>query len=171
MEKQVSSNTVYSGKIINVRNDTVELANGKLANREVVEHSGGVGVLAIDEHDNVLMVRQFRYGIGRESLEIPAGKLEPGEAPMVCGMRELEEETGYIAGSFEPFGSLDPTPAYVSEVIHLFLARDLKLSAQKLDEDEFLSVEEIPLTTAIELCLNGGITDAKTVIAVLKYAR
>ena len=169
MEKQISSKRIYEGKVVNLRCDTVELADGRTARREVVEHSGGVAVLALDENGCVLMVRQYRYGVGRESLEIPAGKREPGEDPALCGMRELEEETGYRAGSFEPFGSLDPTPAYDSEVIHLFLAKNLTPTAQKLDEGEVLTVEKIPLQKAAELCLNGTITDAKTQIAIYKF--
>lgn len=168
-EQFIATQRIYDGKIINVRKDTVTLQNGATASREVVEHSGGVGVLAIDDQDNVLMVRQYRYAIGRDSLEIPAGKREYGEDPAECGIRELEEETGYAAREFLPFGSLDPTPAYVTEVIHLFLARDLVPTKQNLDPDEFLSVEPVPFDKALELCLSGEITDAKTLVAVLKY--
>jgi len=170
MEKVLSSEFIYKGKIVNLRIDDVEIQNGRRVKREVVEHSGGVGVLAFDRDGNVLMVRQFRHGIGRESLEIPAGKLEPGEDPALCGIRELEEETGYRAASVEPLGTLDPTPAYDSEVIHLFLAGELTYAGQNLDENEVLSVERVPLERAVGLCLNGGVTDAKTVIAILKYA-
>ncbi|MDL2234176.1 NUDIX hydrolase [Ruminococcaceae bacterium OttesenSCG-928-L11] len=168
-EKAVSGRDIFRGKIINVREDTVELPNGASAIREVVEHSGGVGVLALDDADNVLMVRQFRYAIGRESLEIPAGKREKGEDPRVCGIRELEEETGYVASEFTDFGSLDPTPAYCTEVIHLFLAKGLTYRSQRLDEDEFLAVERVPLAEAVEMCRDGRITDAKTLVAILKY--
>lgn len=168
-EKPVSTERIYDGKILAVRRDLVELENGSQAVREVVEHSGGVGVLALDD-GKVLMVRQFRYGIGRESLEIPAGKRERGEDPAACGFRELEEETGYVAGDFRPFGFIDPTPAYCSEVIWLFLAKNLRPTKQQLDPDELLSIERIPFQEAVRLCLNGGITDAKTVAAVLKLA-
>jgi ADP-ribose pyrophosphatase len=167
-EKPISTEMMYEGKILNVRRDMVELENGRIATREVIEHTGGVGILALDAEDRVLMVRQYRYGIGRESLEIPAGKRERGEDPRLCGIRELEEETGYIAGKFKAFGSVDPTPAYDSEVIHLFLAEDLQPTAQRLDPDEFLSVERIPFAEVVALCLNGGITDAKTLAAVMK---
>jgi ADP-ribose pyrophosphatase len=167
-EKPLSSERIYEGRVVNLRRDRVELADGSTATREVVEHSGGVAVLALDEADNVFMVRQFRYGIGRETLEIPAGKRERGEDPRLCGLRELEEETGHVAGRFKAFGSVDPTPAYDSEVIHLFLAEDLRPTAQRLDPGEFLSVERIPFAEVVALCLSGDITDAKTLAAVLK---
>ena len=169
-EKCLESQRLYDGKVLNLRRDIVRLENGATATREVVEHNGGVGVLAIDEQNRVLMVRQYRYGIGRVSLEIPAGKREAGEDPALCGRRELEEETGCIAGDFQPFGSLDVSPAYDSEVIYLFLARALTPAAQNLDEDELLTVEYIPLAQALSLCMDGTITDAKTVIALLRYA-
>lgn len=167
-EKQISSERLYEGKILALRRDIVELENGNSAVREVVEHSGGVGILALDDESNVLMVRQFRYGIGRGSLEIPAGKREYDEDPATCGIRELEEETGYVADEFLPFGFIDPTPAYCSEVIYLYHAKGLHPTKQRLDPDEFLSIERIPFEEAVRLCLNGGITDAKTVVAVLK---
>lgn len=168
-EKILTSEKVYSGKIINLRRDTVRLQNGAEAGREVVEHSGGVGVLALDENGCVLMVRQYRHGTGKISLEIPAGKLNPGEDPGQCGARELEEETGFAPVGLTPFGSLDPTPAYCSEKIYLYLAKELKKGRQGLDEDEFLSAERVPFEKAAEMCLSGEITDAKTLVAVLKY--
>jgi ADP-ribose pyrophosphatase len=169
-EKQVSSEQIFKGKIITVRLDQAELVNGKIAAREVVHHNGGVAVLALDEADNVLFVRQFRYPYGEVLLELPAGKLELGEDPAACGLRELEEETGYAAGHCESLGVAYPTPGYCDEVLHLYFAKNLTKTAQNLDEDEFLSVEKIPLETAISLCLDGTIRDAKTLVAVLKYA-
>jgi ADP-ribose pyrophosphatase len=169
MEKLISSERIFDGRVIGVRRDVVELPDGTRTTRELIEHNGGVGVLAITDDGHILMVRQYRYGIGRESLEIPAGKLEKGESPRLCGIRELEEETGHIAGEFLDFGSMDPTPAYDSEVISLFLARKLTPTAQRLDPGELLSVERVPFDEALALCLNGGITDAKTQIAILKY--
>jgi ADP-ribose pyrophosphatase len=169
-EKTLSVQRVYEGKIINLRRDTVELEGGGTAVREVVEHSGGVGVLALDEKDRVLMVRQFRYGVGRESLEIPAGKLNPGEDPEACGRRELEEETGYRPVSMTSMGFIDPSPAYVGEIIYIFLASGLEKTSQNLDEDERLEVERVPFDKAVAMCITGEITDAKTVAAVLKHA-
>ena len=166
----VETQRLYEGKVLNLRRDTVLLENGAQATREVVEHNGGVGVLAIDDQNRVLMVRQYRYGIGRISLEIPAGKREGTEDPALCGRRELEEETGYQAKDFRPFGSLDVSPAYDSEVIYLFLAKELTPAKQNLDEDEFLTVERIPLEEALALCQDGTITDSKTLVALYKYA-
>jgi len=168
-EKTLSSTRIFEGKVFSVRKDTVELENGTLAFREVIEHSGGVGILAVGAEGHIFLVRQFRYGVGRESLEIPAGKLEPGENPFACAQRELEEETGYVAGHWDSLGTMDSTPAYDSEVIHLYLARDLRPTSQRLDAGEFLSVEPFSMDKLLELCLNGGLTDAKTLVAVLKY--
>ncbi len=169
-EKTISSKTLYQGKIINLKLDTVQLENGATASREVVEHGGGVTVLALDNADNILFVRQFRYPYKQVLLELPAGKLEKGEDPAVCGLRELEEETGFTAKEYRPFGEVYPTPGYITEILYLFLAKDLQPSQQRLDPDEFLTVEKIPLDKAVELCLCGEIKDAKTLIAILKYA-
>jgi len=169
-EELTGSRTIYEGKIITLKACTVRLENGAEVLRELVEHPGGVGILALDEEENVLLVRQYRFGAGQVLLELPAGKLEPGEDPAQCGMRELEEETGCCAASFAPLGRIHPTPAYVSEVIYIFLARGLTHKRQSLDADEFLTVEKVPLRQAVQLCLDGGITDAKTVFALLKYS-
>ena len=167
-EKQLCSRLIYEGRIINLRQDDVQLENGKTALREVVQHPGGVAVVAVDESDRLLFVRQFRYPVGRELLEIPAGKLNYGEDPKSCGLRELEEETGCRPSLFVPLGQLLPTPAYLTEVIHLYYAAGLTQLAQHLDEDEFLSVERISLEQAVELVLSGEILDAKTQVGVLK---
>lgn len=167
-EKRLSGELVYDGKIIKVWRDEAELENGKTALREVVKHPGGVCVVALDDEENVLFVRQFRYPHGKVLLEIPAGKLEYGEDHRECGLRELREETGCTCDSFEYLGSLLPTPAYDTEVIHMYLARGLHGGAQDLDEDEFLEVEKIPLQKAAEMILNNEIADAKTQTAILK---
>jgi ADP-ribose pyrophosphatase len=169
-EKQISSEEIFKGKIITVRLDQVELVNGKTAAREVVHHNGGVAVLALDEDENVLFVRQFRYPYGEVLLELPAGKLELGEDPAACGLRELEEETGYAAAHCESLGVAYPTPGYCDEVLYLYFAKDLTKTAQNLDEDEFLSVEKIPLEQAVAMCVDGTIKDAKTLAAILKFA-
>lgn len=168
-EKKLDTQRIYEGRIINLRRDTVELENGNKASRDVIEHSGGVGVLAVDEQENILLVRQFRYPMGQSLLEIPAGKRAPGEDPLDCGIRELEEETGCISKDVRPLGCLYPTPAYCTEIIHLFLATNLTATAQRLDEDEFLTVERVPAHRVLEWVLEGKIPDAKTQIAVLRY--
>lgn len=170
-EKMIERKTVFEGRIINVYNDTVVLPDGKHSTREVVEHHGGVCVAALTERNTLLFVRQFRYPYGRVLLELPAGKLEKGEEPLFAGLRELEEECGVVAEKVIPMGEVYPTVAYCTEIIHLYLALGLKKTCQHLDEGEFLSVEEIELSKAVELVMNGEIADSKTVALVLKTAR
>lgn len=167
-ETPVSSSTLYEGRIITVKKDIVRLENQQETTREVVVHNGGVCVAAIDDQDNLLFVRQFRYPYGQELLELPAGKREGDEAPADCGRRELEEETGFTAATFQPLASLYPTPAYCTEVIHIFYATDLIPSQQHLDENEFLDVEKIPFSQALRMVMDGQIPDAKTQLAILK---
>lgn len=167
-EKQLSTRSIYDGRIVHLRTDTVELENGEQTLREVIDHPGGVGIVALDREDNVLLVRQFRYPFSQELLEIPAGKLERGEDHYVCGLRELQEETGYSAKTFQYLGCLYPTPAYLTEITHLYYARDLTAGGQKLDEDEFLSVLRLPFAQAVQMVLDGGIPDAKTQIGLLR---
>ncbi len=167
-EKQLSSDLKYDGRIVKLYSDTVQLENGKTTLREVVRHPGGVCVVALTEENEVLFVRQFRYPHGKALLEIPAGKLEPGEDHRSCGLRELKEETGCTCDSFEYLGKLLPTPAYDTEVIHMYFARGLHSGEQHLDDNEFLEVEKIPLDKAVEMIMNNEISDAKTQVAVLK---
>lgn len=167
-EKKLSSATLYEGRVFTITKDEVELENGKTACREVVHHSGGAGVLALSDKGEAALVRQYRYGAGEEQIEIPAGKMEPGEPAMETARRELREEAGLLAKNLEPFGSVLPTCAYCTEVIYLFLATDLENTAQALDTDEFLEVFWLPLEEAVRLVLAGQITDAKTVSALLR---
>lgn len=167
-EKTLSSEQKFDGKIVKLYVDLVELEDGRTASREVIKHPGGVCVLPLDEDNNVLFVRQFRYPHGKVLLEIPAGKLEYGEKHYDCGPRELKEETGCTCDKYDYLGSLIPTPAYCGEVIHMYLARGLHYGAQKLDSGEFLDVEKIPLEKAVEMIMNNEIEDSKTQIAVLK---
>jgi ADP-ribose pyrophosphatase len=167
-EKTISSETIFEGRVVHLVRDEVELENGKVTTREVVKHPGGVCILALTDENKVVMVRQFRYAHRIVQLEVPAGKLEFGEDPRECGIRELAEETGYEAGSFEFFGKMLPTPAYVGEVIHIYIARELNKIGQKLDEDEFLEVVEVDFDEAVKMVLDGEITDGKTQIALLK---
>ncbi|MDR2532830.1 MAG: NUDIX hydrolase [Oscillospiraceae bacterium] len=167
-EKTISSETIFEGRVVHLVRDEVELENGKITTREIVKHPGGACVLAITDENKAVMVRQFRYAHKIIQLEIPAGKLEYGEDPKLCGIRELKEETGYEAGSFEYFGKMIPTGAYVGEVIHIYLARELRKTEQMLDEDEFLEIVEIPFENAVNMALSGEITDGKTQVALLK---
>lgn len=170
-EKTLSRKNIYEGKIITVHVDDIELPDGNKAIREVVEHSGGVSVAALTDKDELLFVRQYRYPYGKELLECPAGKLEKGEDPLAAGIRELEEECGIIAEKIISLGTVYPTVAYCCEIIHLYGAYGLKETQQHLDKDEFLAVERIPLYDAVNMVMNGEITDSKTVALVLKTAR
>ena len=170
-EETIGSETLYEGVVVTVKKDKVLLENGRQSIREVVMHNGGVGILALDEKNNVLMVRQFRYPYHQVVLEIPAGKLERGEDPLACGKRELMEETGYAADEYASLGVLYPTPGYADEVIHLYLATGLKRFEQNLDEGEFLEVERYPLSQLVEWVMEGKLPDAKSQIAILKTAR
>ena len=169
-EKRIETKKIYEGRILDLDVDTVALPNGNEASREVVRHTGGVGVLAIDGEQNVWLVSQFRYPFEEVLLEIPAGKRDKRETPLECGKRELKEETGLEAKQFVSLGKIYPTPAYTDEVIELFLATGLKKGDQRLDPDEFLNLTVLPFKTAIEMAINGEITDAKTVTALLKAA-
>lgn len=167
-EETLREETVYDGKIIKVRRDEVELPNHKNAVREVIEHSGGATVLAA-RNGKIAFVRQFRYPYKRVLLELPAGKLNPGEAPERCAMRELTEETGLICDSLISLGKLYPSPGYTNEVIHLYLALDAKQGEQNPDEDEFLSVEWLDEAIVRSMLRNCEIEDAKTIAALSHY--
>lgn len=167
-ETKLSSTEIYHGRVFRVTTDHVLLENNKEATREVVHHNGGVCIAALDQDDNLLFVHQYRYPMGTEILELPAGKREKDEDPAVCGRRELEEECGYQAGKFSLLSIMYPTVGYCSEIIHIYLAEDLTTTHQNLDEDEFLDVERIPFQTAVEMVLRNEIPDAKTQLAILK---
>lgn len=167
-EKTLSREERYSGPLFTVHTDRVLLPNGNTSFREVVEHVDGVAVLPLDERNNVLTVTQYRYVFGRTLLEIPAGKLDPGEDPVSGALRELKEETGAVPDTFLPLGHIIPAPGCYSEILHLFLARGLHMEEQHLDPDEFLNVERIPFDEMVHRCMSGEIEDAKTIAAVLK---
>lgn len=166
-EKTLKCNEVYNGRIIRVRNDEVLLPDGQHGLREVVEHPGGVGILALDG-DDVLLVRQYRYAFSRVLTEIPAGKREPGEEPSVTARRELKEEIGAEAEKWTELGALIASPGCYGETLYLYLAQELTFGATHPDEDEFLDVLRMPFDQAVEQCMRGELTDAKTVAALLK---
>lgn len=167
-ERTLSREEKYHGSILSLHVDQVELPNGGTGVREVVEHVDGAAILALDERNNVLTVTQYRYVFGKPLLEIPAGKLEPGEDPVSGALRELKEETGAVPDTFLPMGVMLPSPGCLGERLYLFLARGLHMEDQHLDEDEFLNVERIPFSEMVHRCLDGEIEDGKTIAAVLK---
>lgn len=167
-ENTLDSELKFSGHIIKVKKDDVLLPNGRRSTREVVEHPGGVCVAAVGDDGTVLLVRQFRYPFHTELLELPAGKLEPGEDPLVCGKRELLEETGAIAEEYTFMGEFYPTCGYSNEILYLYLAKGLTFGEQQPDEDEFLDVVRLPLKEAVSMVLAGELPDGKTQAAILK---
>lgn len=167
-ERALSSREVFHGRIVRVRVDEVSLPNGKTSTREVIDHPGGVCILALDDQNRAAVVRQYRYAFGRVMTELPAGKMESGEEPFATARRELAEEVGATAAQWADLGALIPSPGCYAETLHMYLARGLAFRAPSPDEDEFLEVEFVPLTELAEQCLSGQIQDAKTVAAVLK---
>jgi len=167
-ETTLSREKIFDGRILHVHRDSVRLPDGSEAVREVVDHPGGVCVLALDDQDRALLVCQFRYPYGKVLWEAPAGKLEYGEDPEQAAIRELKEETGAVAGEFSSLGELYPSPGYCGEIIRMYFARKLTFGETHLDEDEFLNMERVPFDQLVERVLSGEIKDAKTIAAVLK---
>ena len=171
IEKTLASEVVYEGKIITVYKDEVELSTGKTSFREVVEHSGGVVILAICKKDGiekVLMVKQFRYPLKNALLELPAGKLEKNEDPFEAAKRELTEETGYTAKNWQDLGCIFTSPGYSDEKLYLYKATDLEFVGECPDEGEILIEYEYTPDEIKNMIKNGEITDAKTICAVMR---
>lgn len=168
MEQTVSSKLIFKGVIVTVHTDKARLVNGKIVDREVVEHPGGVAVLPLHEDGTVTVVSQFRYPFRRAFTEIPAGKLERGEDHREAILRELEEEAGLVPGELVDLGILALSPGYSNEILHIYLARDLHSTASHPDEDEFLNVDRVPFETLYAQAMAGELQDAKTVAAILK---
>ncbi len=170
IEKTVNKNYVFRGKIINVRRDDIETSAGDPAIREVVEHHGGAAVIAVTDSDEILLVRQYRYAVETNMLEIPAGKLEAGEDPFDAINRELKEETGAVAEKIYSLGWLYVSPGYVTEKLYLYAAEGLTFGEQSLDPDEYLDVIRMPFSEALDRALGEGFHDAKTDAAIMKLA-
>lgn len=158
---------MYEGRIINLRLDSVVLENGNTAMREVVEHPGAVGIVALKENGDIVMVKQYRKAVEQVLLELPAGKLEQGEDPADCAARELTEETGYTAGDLRYLVSFYTSPGFSNEVMHMFLATDLKEGKNDPDDDEMVETVEISRDRAIDMILKGEIKDGKTIAGIL----
>lgn len=165
-EQTIDSEQVFDGKLLKVFRDTVKLPNGHQAVREYVRHPGAVVVVAILDNQELLFERQFRYPLNRVFLELPAGKIDPGEDILDTGKRELREETGYQAGQWNYLGVMHPCIGYSDERIEMFLARKLEHVGAALDHEEFLEVTSLPLESALTAAMNGQITDAKTLTAL-----
>jgi ADP-ribose pyrophosphatase len=169
-EKCIRKRAIHKGRAINFNVDTVRLPNGKSAVREYVDHPGAVCVVPFLNSKTVVLVRQYRYPVGETTLEIPAGKIDPGEKPLTCVRRELREETGYGARRIRRLMTFWPAPAFSNESMYVYRADGLKSGTVCLDEDEFVSAETVPFRRALDWVFSGRIRDAKTVIGLLACA-
>lgn len=167
-EKTMKTEHIFSGKVISLQVDEVELPNGENSKREIVKHPGAVAIIAITPTNKIVMVEQFRKALEKSIIEIPAGKLEYGEKPISTAARELEEETGYVSGKMEHIISFYTSPGFADEIIHLFLATELKKKENPAfcDEDEFVEVVEVSLEEAQQYIVEQKIYDAKTAYAI-----
>lgn len=165
-ETTVSSEPVFSGRLLKAYRDVVRLPNGEQSVREYIKHPGAVVVIAVTERNTLLFERQFRYPLHQDFLELPAGKIDPNEPIEVCARRELREETGYEAAEWQYLGVMHPCIGYSDERIEIFLARKLSHVGQQLDDNEFLDVFEMTLQDAVQAVFDGRLTDAKTITAL-----
>lgn len=166
-EHTVATERIFRGRIVGLRVDTIQLPGGRVSLREIVEHSGSVAIVPLDDHGNVLMVRQYRKPVEQELLEIPAGMLEPGEEPVTAARRELEEETGYTAHRIEPLIQFFTSPGFCDEEMHVFLATGLVAGQPNPDEDEQIDLVPVPLAHVPEMIRHGEIRDGKSIAALL----
>ena len=170
-EKVIHSEPIYQGRVVNLRVDTIERSDGRTFDREIIQHSGAVAMVPLDDNGNVLLVRQHRSGAGKRLLELPAGGLEPGEPPVDCARRELQEEIGYKPDSLLELGGFYVAASYTTEFITIFLARGLRPSELPGDVDEQIEVVHMPFTEALRMALDAEIEDSKTVIGLTWAAR
>ena len=170
METRISSRRIYDGKVLNLRVDQVNVANGKIAIREVVEHRGATAIVPLLDGGDVILVRQYRYPIESDLLEIPAGTMDPDEDPEECAVRELEEETGYRCREITKMAECFMAPGYTTEKIHFYLAKGLTKTQTRMDEDEDIKVERLRFTEALEKVRTGEIRDAKSIVGLQAVA-
>lgn len=172
IEEKISSEDVFDGVLLHVKRDTVKLPNGDTSTREWIKHQGAAAVLPVLPNGDIILVKQYRYPIGKVTLEIPAGKLDtPTEEPLVCATRELSEETGYTAANYQKLTTLATTVGFSNEYIHIYLATGLTSGKQHTDADEFINVVMMPLDKAMAMVDDGTIYDAKSVTAILMAKR
>ena len=164
----IASKHIHRGRVIEVSSEVLRYANGREHEIDFVRHPGAAAVVAVDAADRVCLVRQYRHGVADFLWEIPAGKLDHGEAPEVCAVRELAEETGVAARRWTPLGLYVPAPGIFSEVIHMYLARELDLKSPAPDADEELELQWVALEEAVERVLRGDWNDGKTGLALLR---
>ena len=169
--ERLNRELVAKGAIIDYYQDTMQIPNGTTAKWDFINHKGAAACVAVKKNGNLVMVRQYRNALERETIEIPAGGINPGEDMRSAALRELEEETGYKAGKFEFLLSIRTTVAFCNELIDIYLAEDLEEGEQHLDEDEYLEIVEYPLSELLDMIEKGVIQDSKTVSAILAYSR
>ena len=166
-ETQLSTEQIYKGTLLDVRRDEITLPNGKTSAREYIKHPGAACIIPVLPDGNIALIKQYRYPVQSEMIELPAGKLDPGEKPEVCAKRELEEEIGYSAGKLTFVCNIHPAIGFASEKMWIYLAEDLIKTVENTDHDEFLVLMPTHLDDAIKMVWNDKITDVKTIIGLL----
>lgn len=166
-ESQLSTEQIYKGTLLDVRRDEVSLPNGKTSAREWIKHPGAACIIPVLPDGKIALIKQYRYPVQAEMIELPAGKLDPGEDPENCARRELEEEIGYIAGKLTFVCNIHPAIGFASEKMWIYLAEDLVKTTENTDHDEFLEIMSTDLTEAVKMVWAGKITDVKTIIGIL----
>jgi len=164
----LGTRSVYKGRVVDLSLERLRLPNGSICELELIRHPGAAAVVPLDRGEQVILVRQYRHATGGWLLEVPAGKLDPGESPEACAAREVEEETGFRAGRLVPMGWIWTTPGFTDEKIWLYLGLDLEPTRQNLQADEALTVERCPLTLAVDRAARGEILDGKSICALLR---
>jgi len=166
-ENKISSEIIYQGSLLDVRRDQVRLPNGNTSCREWIKHPGAVCIIPQLPDNRIALIRQYRYPVQKEMIELPAGKLEENEKPEICAMRELEEEIGYQSEKLTFLAHIHPAIGFADEVMGLYLAQNMVKTISKQDEDEFLELIPTDLNKAVQMVWNGEITDVKTIIGIL----